>query len=83
MLLLYNLKYYPSIRLEGLRKTVKERSQNSGSPDWELYPRPPNMKQLSMGCSVRFFWWQQWALEYHKMQGIFFDQLIQYRCLTL
>jgi hypothetical protein len=29
------MAYYPGIRLEGLRKTTKNLSQNSQSPDWD------------------------------------------------
>jgi hypothetical protein len=36
-----NLRYYPSICLEGPRKTVQNLSQDSWSPGRDLNPRPP------------------------------------------
>jgi hypothetical protein len=36
-----NLICYPSIRLEGLRKTTKELRRDSRSPGWHLKSGPP------------------------------------------
>jgi hypothetical protein len=36
-----NLRYYPGIRLGGLRKTTKNLSQGSRSPGRDLNPGPP------------------------------------------
>jgi hypothetical protein len=34
-------KYYPGIRLEGLRKTSVNIAENNQSPGWDLKPGPP------------------------------------------
>jgi hypothetical protein len=36
-----NLRYYPSVCLEGLRITMKNLGQDSWSPSRDLNPRPP------------------------------------------
>jgi hypothetical protein len=36
-----NLRYYPGICVEGLRKAIKILSQHSGSPDRDLSVGPP------------------------------------------
>jgi hypothetical protein len=36
-----NLRYYPGICLEGLRKTTKNLSQDNRSPGRDLNPGPP------------------------------------------
>jgi hypothetical protein len=38
------LRYYPGIRLEGLRKTTKKLSQDSQSPGRDLNLEPPEYK---------------------------------------
>jgi hypothetical protein len=35
------VRLYPGIRLDGLRKTTKSRSQDKRSPGRDLNPRPP------------------------------------------
>jgi hypothetical protein len=39
-----NLRHYPIICLEGLKKTTKNLSQDSQSPDWDLNLVPPEYK---------------------------------------
>jgi hypothetical protein len=41
-----NLKHYPVIRLEKLRKITKERSQDSRSPDRDLDLGPPKYEAV-------------------------------------
>jgi hypothetical protein len=40
-----NLRYYPSICLEGLRKTTKNLSQDTRSPVRDLNPGPPEYEE--------------------------------------
>jgi hypothetical protein len=42
------LKYYPGIRLEGLRKTTKNLSQDSRYPGGDFNPGPPEAGVLTI-----------------------------------
>jgi hypothetical protein len=43
-----NLRYYPGICLEGLRKTTDNRSQNSWYPDQDTNQAPPECKSKAL-----------------------------------
>jgi hypothetical protein len=49
------LRYYPSICLEGFRKTKKNLSPDSQSPDRELNPGPPEYGVLTTQHNVWYF----------------------------
>jgi hypothetical protein len=46
------LRYYPGIRLEGLRKTTRN-IQHNRSPDQDLKPEPPEAGVLTTAFSAR------------------------------
>jgi hypothetical protein len=49
-----NLRWYPGICLQRLRKSTKNLSQNSLSPGWDLNPGPTNTKQASQDSPATF-----------------------------
>jgi hypothetical protein len=51
-----NLRYYPGICLEGLRKTTKNLTQDNRSPGRDLNPGPPEYEAgvLPLNHEVRY-----------------------------
>jgi hypothetical protein len=47
-----NLRYYPNICLEDLRKSTKNLSQDSRYPGWDLNPGPPEYDAGVLNCST-------------------------------
>jgi hypothetical protein len=60
------LKYYSGIRVEGLRKTTKDLSQDSRFPVWDLSPGPP---KYEAGVLTALLWRPVARLIYHPDDG--------------
>jgi hypothetical protein len=50
-----NLRYYPAICLEGLRKTTKKLSQDWQFPGWDLNPGPPEHETGALTARPRHY----------------------------
>jgi hypothetical protein len=60
----HNLRYYPGICLEGLRKTTKKLSQDSQSPDRDLKPGPPKYEAGVVATAATFGSFEKYVINF-------------------